>query len=133
AFVISDRADASIKIESLPQSDIQRAHAAADGGGQRAFDSDAEIANCIDGVIREPIVELGLSSFAREHFVPDHTALARVSFLHRGVENAHGGFPDIPAGAVAFNEWNDRIVRHLVASVAVSDPRATCGHRKAVV
>ncbi len=38
--------------------------------------------------------------------------LAAVRFLNRGVEDANAGPPDVRAGAVAFDERDDRIIRH---------------------
>src|SRR5579863_5053004 len=132
-LVILHRAHARVKVESLPQRHIQRTHAAAHGRGQWTFDCDAKFANRIHSVIWQPIIELGLGFLAREYFIPGDPTLALVSFLYSGIEYAHRRFPDVPAGAIALNEGNNGIVRHLVAPVAVADPGAVRGHRKAVV
>ncbi len=66
-------------------------------------------------------LKLGLGFFAGENFVPGDRALAVVGLFNGGVEHAHGGFPDVAAGAVAFNEGNDGVVGHVVLAVAVLD------------
>ena len=50
---------------------------------------------------------------------PGDLLLAAVGLLDRGVEHAHAGAPDVGAGAVAFDERDDRVVGHLEAPVGV--------------
>ena len=50
-------AQADVEIEHLAQRDIERADAAADGRGQRAFDADEEFLERVDGVVGQPVVE----------------------------------------------------------------------------
>ena len=76
ALVVLHRAHAAIEIENLPQRNVQRANAAADGRGQRAFDRDAKFANRVHGVIGQPGIELGFGFFSGENFVPRDAALA---------------------------------------------------------
>ena len=52
AFVILDRAYTSIEIENLAQCDIQGADPAAHRSGQRSFDRDTELTDCIHGIVR---------------------------------------------------------------------------------
>ena len=47
-------------------------------------------------------------------------------FLDGGVEHAHAGAPDVGPGAVAFDERDDRIVRHDELSVLARD---SCAHK----
>src|SRR5262249_38009112 len=60
-----------------------------------------------------------LRLFARVHLRPRDLLLAAVRLLHRRVEHAHRRFPDVGAGAIAFDEGDDRMVRH--AELAVFD------------
>ena len=46
-------------------------------------------------------------------------ALAAIGLGHRGVEDAHRGAPDVGAGAVAFDERDDRLVGDLQLPVLV--------------
>ena len=52
------RAQADVEVEHLAQRDVERADAAADGRGQRALDADEVFLERLDGVIRQPVVEL---------------------------------------------------------------------------
>ena len=47
-------AQADVQIQDLAQGDVQRANAAADGRGQRAFDGYPIAANGLDGFIGQP-------------------------------------------------------------------------------
>ena len=47
---------ADVEVEHLAQRDVERADAAADGRGQRAFDADEIFLERLDGVIRQPVV-----------------------------------------------------------------------------
>src|ERR1017187_1684074 len=121
ALVILHGANAAVKVENLPQGDVERADAAAHGSGQRAFDGDAKLANGVDGVIGEPGVEFGFGFLSGEDLIPGDSALAFVGFLDRGIEDAQGGLPNVAAGAIAFNERNDRIVGNVILSVGITD------------
>src|SRR5439155_20813193 len=52
-----------------------------------------------------------------EHLLPRDPPVAAVGLRHRRVEHAHGGAPDVGAGAVAFDERDDGMIRddHLTA------------------
>ena len=49
---------------------------------------------------------------AGENFHPGDLPLAAVGLFDGRVEHALAGPPDIRAGAVAFDEWNDGLIRH---------------------
>src|SRR6185436_8699549 len=66
-----------------------------------------------DRVIRQPVVELVLGGFAGKDFEPSNFSLAAVSLLHRCVEDALAGSPDVRPGAVAANERNNGVIRHV--------------------
>ena len=52
-----------------------------------------------------------------EHFLPNDLPLAAVGLRDRRVEHALARPPDIGPGAVAFDERNDRPIRHRQAAV----------------
>ena len=106
------RAQADVQVEHLPQRDVQRADAAADRRGQRALDADEVLAERLDRLVRQPVVELLEALLAGVDFHPRDLPLAAVGLLDGGVEHADAGAPDVRAGAVAFDERDDRIVRH---------------------
>ena len=108
---ILDWAQTDIKIEHLAQRDVERANAAANGRGERSLDADEIFFEGFDGVIREPVVELGLGGLAREDLEPGNLLLAAVSLLHRRIKDLLAGLPNVPARAVATNERDDRIIR----------------------
>ena len=56
--VILHRADAGVEIEHLAQGDVERADAAADRRGERAFNGDTQVARGVHGIIRQPVLEL---------------------------------------------------------------------------
>ncbi len=118
---ITHRAHAGVEIEHLAQGDVQRANAAADRSGERTFDGDAEIANRVDGVLRQPFLELVISFFAGENFQPFDFAFAAVGFFDGGIEHAPRSLPDVAAGAVAFDERNHRMIRHAKHAVRKLD------------
>ena len=124
ALVVLHRSDAGIEIENLTQSDVKRANPAADRRGQRAFDGHAKFFDCVNRVLRKPIIEFCLGFFSSKDFVPDHAAFPAISFFDGRIEDAHRGFPDIASGAVAFDKRNDWIGRSLAATIFISDARA---------
>ena len=119
------RPQADVQIEQLTQRDVERPDAAADRRRQRTLDADVVLAERLDRLVRQPGVELLEALFAGVDFLPRDLPLAAVRFLDRGVEHAHAGAPDVGAGAVAFDERDDRIVRHDELSVAARDG---CAH-----
>src|SRR5208337_1609861 len=112
---------AAVEIENLAQGDVKGANAASDGRGQRPFDGNAKFADGADGVVGEPGLKTSLGFLAGKNFVPGYGALTLVRLFDSGVEDADGRFPDIAAGAVAFNERDDRVIGNAVLAVAVFD------------
>ena len=66
-------------------------------------------------VIGEPVVELLERSLARKNLFPLNLALAAVGFLHRCVEHAFAGGPNVGPRAVATDERNGRILGNSLA------------------
>ena len=83
---------AGVEIEHLAQGHVERADAAADRRRQRALDGDAEVADGLDGVLRQPFLELVERLFAGEDLEPRDLALAAIGLLDRGVKNAPRAF-----------------------------------------
>ena len=106
-----------VQIQQLAQRHIERANAAADRRRERAFDGDQVVAAGRDGFIRQPAVVCLVRLLAGEHLHPVNLALAAIGFLYRRIEYPHAGAPDVAAGAVAFDEGNDGLVRHLQFAV----------------
>jgi hypothetical protein len=66
--------------------------------------------------------ELAERFLAGENLHPGNACAIAVGLAHGGVEDAHGGAPDVPAGSVAFDERKDRSVGHVQLAVAQGDP-----------
>ena len=119
--VILHGTHAAVEIEDLAQGDVEGADAASDGRSQRTFDGDAKFADGADGVVGKPVLKASLGFLSGKNFVPGYGALTLVCLFDSGVEDADGGFPDIAARAVAFNERDDRVIGDAVLAVAVFD------------
>ena len=104
--------------------DVQRTDAAADRRRQRTLDADQVRAKGLDGLVRQPVVELLEAFLARVDFHPRDLLLAAVRLRDRRVEHAHARAPDVGAGAVAFDERDDRIVGNDELSVLALDRRS---------
>src|SRR5581483_6174727 len=113
------RTHTGIEIENLPQGDIERANAAAYGRGQRTLDADAQAADGVHGVIRQPGLEFRHRLLAGEYLVPDDPTVAPVGLLHCRIEHAYRGSPDIAAGSITLDIRNDGIVRNDVPATGV--------------
>jgi hypothetical protein len=74
------------------------------GRRQRPLDRDPELAQRLDGLLGQPLAGRGDALLAGVDLHPGDAALAAVGTLHRGVEHAHRGAPDVGAGAVALDE-----------------------------
>ena len=122
------RAQADVEVEHLAQRDVQRADAAADRRGQRALDRHQVLAAGRDGFVRQPGVEQVVGLLAGVDLHPVDLALAAVGLLHGGVEHAHRGAPDVRAGAVAFDERDDRLIGHGELAVLDRDFLPLRGH-----
>ena len=122
ALEVADGANARVEIEHLPERDVERADSAAHGRRERSLDRDAELLHRVDGFLGQPILELLERFLAREDFHPGDTSLALVGALDRGVEDAHGCAPNVGAGTIALDEWDDGIVGHGENAVLEADP-----------
>src|SRR5439155_11759403 len=112
AVVPANRSQAHKQVEHLPQRNIERPNAAADRRGQRPFDPNEIPTERIDGGIRQPVVELFETLFARVDFHLGSLSRAVVRFVYCGVEHADARSPDVGTGSVALDEWNDWMVGH---------------------
>src|ERR1700674_1041456 len=119
--VVLHRTHAAVEIENLAQGDVEGADAASDGRGQRTFDGDAEFADGADGVVWKPILKASLGLLSGKNFVPGNGALTLIRLFDSGIEDADGGFPNIAARAIAFDERNDRVIGDAVLAVAIFD------------
>src|SRR4029078_2850691 len=66
------------------------------------------------------VTELVEGLFPRVDLVPGQLALPAIRLLHRRVEHALAGTPDVGTGAIAFDERDDGLIRHVEG--------AGCGH-----
>ncbi len=101
---------AHIKIEFLPERDVQRTDAAADGRRERSLDAHKILTEGREGGFGQPATRLLKCFFAGQHFLPRDGTRAAVRFGDCGIKYAHTGAPDVGAGAVTFNKRNDGIV-----------------------
>ena len=67
---VAHRSLADIQVQRLAQSHIQRANAAANRRGQRAFDANQKLLECLHGLIRQPGAELRVCFFAGKDLHP---------------------------------------------------------------
>ena len=123
-------AEADVEVEHLPERDVERADALADGRRQRTFDADQVFPIRLHRFVGEPGLELGEGFFARVHFVPGDGAFAAVGLLHGGIEHALARAPDIGPGAVTFDERNDGTLGNLQLAGGHRDRITSGGTRK---
>ena len=109
-----------VQVEHLAESDVEAADPPADGRGERAFDPDDVLPECLDGLIGQPIAGLVERFCPGQNFLPLEFARAGVGLFDHGVEDAHRRGPDVRPGAVAFNKGDNWIVR---------DVQSLVGHR----
>ncbi|MNQ66036.1 hypothetical protein D3C85_805140 [compost metagenome] len=105
----------------LAQRHVQRSDTAANRGGQRALDRHHVVLDDFQGLVGQPdvrAVDLG-GLLAGIDFHPVDLALAAIGFLHRGVDNLDHHRGDVSARAVAFNEGNDGLFRHIQREISV--------------
>src|SRR5262245_38985167 len=81
----------------------------------------------VERPLRQPFAKFLMRFLSRKNFIPDDLPLSLIGFGDRRVEHALGRPPDIRAGAVAFDEGNDRVVRNLRFPVFDADRFAFCG------
>jgi hypothetical protein len=89
------------------------------------LDADEIVPEGGDGLVGQPLIEALEALLPGEDLEPGDLAFAAVGLLDRGVEDAHGGGPDVRARAVAANERYDRLVRD--AELAVDDRDLAAG------
>ena len=109
---VTHGAHAGVQVQPLAQGHVQRANAAAHGGGQRAFDAYQIAAEGLHRFIRQPRADRVVGFLPGQNFFPRDAALAPVGGLHGGVDHALGRSPDVRPGAVADDVGNDGVIRH---------------------
>ena len=108
------RPEADVEVENLPQGDIEGADPTTDGSGQGSFDPDQVGAECLDGLLWQPVPGLVERLLAGQHLLPRH----RLAVLGGGgVEHQLGRRPDIHSGSVTFDEGDDRLVGDMESAV----------------
>ena len=110
---ILHRPQANVEIQHLAQRDVERANAPADRRRQWSFDADQKFLERFDGVIRQPVIEFVFGCLAREHFEPGDFLFPAVSFLDGRIKHSFACAPDVRSCAVAANERQNRMVRHI--------------------
>ena len=129
-FEVTNRSNASVQIQDLTQCDIQTAEATADGGRQRSLDSAAIVADNVEGLLRQPVVEHLLGLLTGKDLEPRNGPLAAIRFVDRGIEHSLGCPPNVGTDPVTFNEWNDRTRWDLQGAVLPFDLLAISRRRK---
>ena len=101
----------------MAQGDVERADAAADGGGHRAFDGYGVFFQGFEGFFGQPdVVAVDFGGFlAGVDFHPVDFSLAAVGFGHRRVDHVFHYRRDVHTDAVALDKGNNWIVRHGLA------------------
>ena len=107
------RPQAGVQVEHLAQGDIDRADTAADRRGEWSLDAHEILAEGGHGVVRQPFVKLVLGCLPGEHLEPGDLFCTAVGFLHGCVEYELAGGPNVRADAVASDERDNGVVRHL--------------------
>ena len=126
---ITHRAQAHIQVEHLAQRDVQRAHAAGGRRGERTLDRDHVVLHCLHGFRGQPLVSTVHFDrfFTGKHFHPRDLLLAAVCLGNCCVHHAAHRRGDVNAGAVAFDEGNDRHVGHVQRVVGIDGDFFSCG------
>ena len=110
----ANRTQANVEIHDLPDRDIEAAEATTDRRGERTLDADQVLLELVDRVLRQPVAGLVEGFLAGEDFHP----LDRLAVLRGGsIEDELCGRPDVDTRTVAFDERNDRVVRHVKRAV----------------
>ena len=116
--VVAHRADAGIEVEHLAQGDVQAADAAADRRGEGSLDGHPEVLDGVQSVLGQPLARLVEGLLPGQHLEPGDGAGAAVGLLHRPVEHAARGLPDVRPRAIPLDEGDDGPVRHLQTAFA---------------
>ena len=112
---VLDGPQADVQVKLLAHRHVQTADAATHGRRQRALDGHHVVTHCVQGFFRQPdvgTIDLG-GLFTRIHFHPVNLFLAAVGLGNSGIHHFYHHRRDVHAGAVAFNERNDRLIRHI--------------------
>ena len=133
ARVVLHRPDALVQVHQLPQCHIQTANPPTDWRRQRPFDRHAEVHRRLHRIVGQPFPSLAIALLARQHLIPLHLAPPVVRLLHRRVEYALRGPPDVPPRPIALYERNDRMVGNGIHPVRILDCLAVCRDRNSVV
>jgi hypothetical protein len=111
----ADGTEADIEIEDLPERHIEAPDAAANRRGERSLDPHEVLRERVEGLLRKPdrfTIDL-VRLLAGVDLVPGDLPFPSIGLLHCRVEDTDRGSPDIGAGAVPFDERDDRIVRDM--------------------
>jgi hypothetical protein len=103
------------------------------GRGQRPLDRNPKFADRINGVIGQPGIELGLGLLPGKRFVPHHATLAFIGSFHCRIEHAYRRLPNVASRSVTLDKRHDRIIRHLVLSIGISDLFSVGRYRHTVI
>ena len=124
-FEPSDRPHTCVQVEDLAKSDVERAKATSDRGGQRALDPHQIGGESINRLVGKPGAHRVVRLLPGQNLHPVHLPRASVRLLHGGIEDPDRGGPDVGAGAVTLDEGDDRIVGNGETVRAHGDG---CGH-----
>ncbi|MNJ44203.1 hypothetical protein D3C77_392450 [compost metagenome] len=114
---IAYRTQTYIQVKLLPQSYVQGTDTTADGCRKRTFDRYNILANRSQRISWQPLSVCIVGFLSGENFIPSDLLVTAISFLYGSIQNTLGSLPNITPRAIALNEWDDRIVRHLQLAV----------------
>jgi hypothetical protein len=72
-----------------------------------------KLAKCGQRVIGQPVLELIERLLPGKHLHPGDPPLAAIGLFHHGIEHPLRRPPDVRTGAVALDEGDDGLIRHL--------------------
>src|SRR5205807_9746778 len=78
----------------------------------------------LDGLVRQPGVRLCERFLASVDFHPRDFSTSTVRIRYGRIEHAHARAPDVRAGSVPFDEWNDWLIGNDESSLAACDGNA---------
>ncbi|MPN37467.1 hypothetical protein SDC9_184986 [bioreactor metagenome] len=115
------RAQAHIQVKLLAQRHVERADTTAHRCGQRPLDGGHIVAHDLQRLVGQPYIgaiDLG-GLFTGVNFHPVDLALAAIGLGHGRIHHLDHHRRDVRARAVAFNEWNDGLIRHVQRHIGV--------------